>query len=140
MQARMLGELLDRLGLGDEELQERLEFLSWGSADQARLMAVRSHVEPLNRAFVDALYRRLGEFSEPAAVLADDLIVHRLKASQQRYYQSLFEGCIDDAYVRERVQIGQVHERVGVDLKWYMGGYRLYLSRLLEGLLDQVDG
>ena len=139
MQAGLLGELLERLGLGESELQERLDFLSWGPEDQARLSLAKPQAEPLNRAFVEALYNRLSEFSVPAAILADRQTVQRLKARQHAYYQTLFDGCIDESYVRERLQIGQVHERVGVDLKWYMGGYRLYLSSLLHGMLGPVE-
>ena len=139
MQAGVLGDLLERLGLGEAELRERLAFLSWSEADQVRLRATKPLVESLNRDFVEVLYQRLEAFAEPAAILADQQTVQRLKRRQQAYYQTLFDGCIDEPYVRERVQIGQVHERVGVDLKWYLGGYRLYLSRLLEGLLGKAE-
>lgn len=139
MQAGLLDGLLERLGLGETELQERLDFLSWGRLDQARLSAAKPVCDPLNRAFVEALYSRLSEYPVPAAVLADRDTVARLKARQYGYYQNLFDGCIDQSYIRERLQIGQVHERLGVDLKWYLGGYRLYLSSLLHGMLGQFE-
>lgn len=126
--------LLRQLKLGTDELQQRLEFLDWGAADVERLGAVAGDARPLNNAYVDELYETLGRFSEPARILNDPATVGRLKEHQRNYYQRLFSGDIDDDYLRDRVRIGQVHEQVGVELKWYLGAYRLYLSQMLRGL------
>lgn len=126
--------LLRQLKLGTDELQQRLEFLDWGAADVERLGAVAGDARPLNNAYVDELYETLGRFSEPARILNDPATVGRLKEHQRNYYQRLFSGDIDDDYLRDRVRIGQIHEQVGVELKWYLGAYRLYLSQMLRGL------
>src|SRR5690606_6792709 len=62
----------------------------------------------------------------------------RLKHSQAEYYRRLWQGQLDEAYVLERLRIGWVHQHYGVDLKWYLGAYRLYLHELLGELLGDT--
>ena len=38
-----------------------------------------------------------------------------------------------------RLKVGLVHQRVGVELKWYLGAYRLYLDQMLTGLLGDNE-
>ena len=42
-------------------------------------------------------------------------------------------------YVRDRLLVGLVHQRVGVDLEWYLGAYRFYLSEMLRTLLGDNE-
>lgn len=132
----VLTQLLDRLGLEGAGLQQRLDYLDWSEQDGERLRALAGAAEVVSAGFVEELYERLGRYAEPAAILRDAEVVGRLKGRQRAYYRGLFEGRISIDYLRERVQIGQVHERVGVELKWYLGAYRLFLSRVLEAWLD----
>ena len=36
--------------------------------------------------------------------------------------------------MHERLRVGMVHERIGLEMKWYLGAYRLYLDSLLKEL------
>lgn len=133
--AAHLENLVERLGLRDGPLRDRLAFLQWQAADAERLLALAEKGETVSAAFVDQLYQHLSGFTETADILRDSRTVARLKEQQLRYYQRLFRSEIDAAYVHERLQIGHVHERVGLKLKWYLGSYRLFLSHMLHSLL-----
>lgn len=135
----MLKPVLDKLGLDADGLQQRLHFLDWSDADGDRLRRIASFGERASHEFVEALYQRLGQYPEPRAILRGDGLVDRLKQSQRGYYSRLFDGVVDQSYLEERVRIGHIHERVGVELKWYLGAYRLYLSRMLNGWFDGLS-
>ncbi|SDT88206.1 EAL domain-containing protein [Halopseudomonas salegens] len=126
--------LQNRVGavIGNDELHTRLSFLDWSLADTRQLQALPEHLKDEADVFVDELYRRLVRYPEVATILGNQSTVQRLKQSQRGYYKRLFAGEIDSKYVEERWRIGQVHERVGVDLKWYLGGYRLFLASMLQ--------
>lgn len=124
--------------VGSVDLETRLSFLDWSLADTRQLQALSGHLKDQADVFVDELYRRLVRYPELAAVLGNPSTVHRLKKSQRSYYQRLFAGVIDSEYVEERWRIGQVHERVGVDLKWYLDGYRLFLASMLKAFGEQM--
>ncbi len=135
----VLKPVFDKLGLDADGLQQRLHFLDWSAADGERLRRIAHFGEQASNDFVEALYQRLGQYPETRAILRGEGLVDRLKHSQRGYYGRLFSGEIDQSYLEERVRIGHIHEKVGVELKWYLGAYRLYLSHMLRGWFDGLS-
>ena len=129
-----LEELLRRIRLDHEEIVERFRFLDWSAEDAERLGAAAQHMAPAQQAFVDHLYRHLTNFSTPSALLRAPEVTARLKHSQVEYYQCLWGGPFDDTYVNGRLRIGVIHQQVGLELKWYLGSYRLYLDDMLKSV------
>jgi diguanylate cyclase (GGDEF)-like protein/PAS domain S-box-containing protein len=129
-----LEELLRRIRLDHEEIVERFRFLDWSAEDTERLGAAAQHMAPAQQTFVDHLYRHLAKFSTPSALLRTPEVTARLKHSQAEYYQCLWGGPYDETYVNGRLRIGVIHQQVGLELKWYLGSYRLYLDDMLKSL------
>jgi len=129
-----LTELLRRIRLDHEEIAERFRFLDWNAEDAERLSAAAQHMAPAQQVFVDRLYCHLAKFPTPSALLRTPEVTARLKHSQAEYYQCLWGGPYDDAYVNGRLRIGVIHQQVGLELKWYLGAYRLYLDDMLASV------
>ncbi len=129
-----LEQLVERLGLREGPIRDRLDFLHWHMDDATRLTALAEQGETVTTDFVERLYEHLSVFPETASILGDSGTIERLRQQQVRYYQRLFRGEIDATYVLERLQIGHIHEKVGLELKWYLGSYRLFLSHMLLSL------
>ncbi|WP_447739361.1 putative bifunctional diguanylate cyclase/phosphodiesterase [Pseudomonas laurentiana] len=135
-----LEELLRRIRLDHAEIVERFRFLDWSAEDAELLGAAAQHMAPAQQAFVDHLYRHLAQFSTPSALLRAPEVTARLKQSQAEYYQCLWGGPFDDSYVNGRLRIGVIHQQIGLELKWYLGSYRLYLDTMLESVFgDSAD-
>ena len=132
-----LHALLRNSGLDQDEIATRLDFLDWSAADDGRLQAARKDFHEVHHQFVERLYQHLGNFNVPAALLQDAAVTARLKHSQLDYYQRLWQGPRDREYVCDRLRVGLVHDQVGLELKWYLGGYRLYLDSLLQTLFAE---
>lgn len=133
-----LNALLQRVGLRIEHILTRKRFLQWQPADAQRLNRAVDN-DAVHRRFIDKLYEHLRDFGPPAEILNDPAGVTRLKHSQHDYYQRLWNGPYDRDYVRDRLLVGLVHQRVGVDLEWYLGAYRLYLSEMLQLMLGDAE-
>ncbi|WP_231492901.1 putative bifunctional diguanylate cyclase/phosphodiesterase [Zestomonas thermotolerans] len=129
-----LEDLLWRIRLDGEEIAERRRFLDWDEADARRLNGAAARLASSQQAFVERLYAHLGQFSVPSALLDNPQLVERLKHSQGDYYRRLWIGPFDEDYVRGRLRVGMIHQRVGVALKWYLGAYCLYLNDMLAEL------
>ncbi len=114
----------------DPEWDTRKEFLRLSKQEEDGLKLlqplVTRHVDEL----VEAFYRHLMSFAETRRLLSDELIGTRLKNAQKTYLLSLVTGPYDLAYREGRVRIGQVHERIGLTPRWYLGAYALYLNLL----------
>ena len=60
-----------------------------------------------------------------------------LRQVQYRFIRSLFCAPIDAAYVQERLRVGQVHHRIGLDPHWYLQGCHTLLRLLLDVIAQQ---
>ncbi|WP_312928627.1 protoglobin domain-containing protein, partial [Stutzerimonas nitrititolerans] len=131
-----LKALVERVGLGGQTILTRTRFLQWKASDGQRLNRLASRMEEAHQAFTDKLYEHLGNFDVLTTTLGDAARLARLKHSQTDYYRRLWSGPYDRGYVNDRLLVGLVHQRVGVDLEWYLGAYRLYLAEMLGHLLE----
>ncbi len=134
-----LRSLLHRVGLGLDQIMTRKRFLQWQTADALRLNRLAAELEPAHHAFIERLYTHLATFGQPTVMQNDGVGLARLKQRQQEYYRRLWNGPYERDYVRDRLLVGLVHQRVGVDLEWYLGAYRLYLSDMLRALLGEGE-
>ncbi|WP_437270032.1 putative bifunctional diguanylate cyclase/phosphodiesterase [Stutzerimonas balearica] len=136
-----LSVVLQRVGLDLDRILIRKRFLQWRAADRARLnqAAADPALDRGQAAFVERLYDHLAQFTEASALLGPQGSIERLKHSQTQYYRRLLAGPYDRDYVRDRLLVGLVHERAGIDLEWYLGAYRLYLSHMLGQILGESE-
>jgi methyl-accepting chemotaxis protein len=56
--------------------------------------------------------------------------ISRLKGAQGAHWERLFNGRFDDAYMEGVRTIGLVHNRIGLEPRWYIGGYAYVLSKI----------
>ena len=112
------------------ELEERLAFLQLDHADRELLGELEPLLERHADRFVGAFYRHLLSFGTTRRLLSDPAVKERLLGKQREYLLSLSSPELDDDYVRERVRIGEVHERIGLEPRWYLGAYAHYFSLL----------
>ena len=113
-----------------EDLEERLEFLGLTETDRGLLAELRPLLEQHADRLVTAFYRHLLSFDATRRFLVDPAVKERLLEKQREYLLSLGSPEIDERFFEERKRIGQIHERIGLEPRWYLGAYALYFSLL----------
>ena len=105
-----------------------LRYIGITEGDKAALRGMRPLVEQNLDAFVKRFYAHLLDFEGTRSFLAEDAMVRRLLVGQRNYILSLFDAKFDAEYYEFRRLIGQTHFRIGLDFRWYIGAYALYLD------------
>jgi len=118
----------------------RLDYLGLDAAAGARLRRLLPIVSAALPSIADRFYATIGKRPELAALLGGPNNVPRLKRTQIEHWQHLFQGTFDDAYFRRADQVGHAHERIGLEPRWYTGGYALILGDLLAALAVKSRG
>ena len=132
-----LDELIQRIGLNRRDVHERRKLLDWQDADATRLNSAAAHMSDPQRNFTERLYGHLASFPGPASLISSAATLQRLKHSQLDYYQRLWHGPYNADYVASRLRIGLIHQLAGIELTWYLAGYRLYLDEVLATLFAE---
>ncbi|RAR44837.1 globin-coupled sensor protein [Paenibacillus sp. MDMC362] len=86
---------------------------------------------------VNRFYAQIGTQPHLMQIIERTSTVERLKETQRVYWMSLAAGRVDDAYISERIKIGQVHSRIGLKTDYYLGSYMVYLD-IATDLLKQI--
>ena len=83
---------------------------------------------------LDAFYDHVGRFSETNAFFANREHMMHAKAMQIRHWGIIVEGHFDETYEVSVTKIGEVHNKLGLEPRWYIGGYNFLVSRLIEAI------
>jgi signal transduction histidine kinase len=123
-----------------DALATELSFFEYGERERELLGAMGPILEKHADQLVAAFYRHLLSYPETRHHLRDRRVTERLLEMQRRYLLSLAGPRIDADYVEDRRLIGDAHERIGLEPRWYLGAYALYLSMLTPLVCECAGG
>ncbi len=117
-------------GASDEatERSSRMNFMRITPETSALLREFWKIVEPKLPDILEAFYRHVTNEPKLAAMLGKD--IPRLKTAQGTHWARLFDGAFDADYMRGVRTIGHIHNKIGLEPRWYIGGYNMVLSEL----------
>lgn len=125
--------LLDQMRITELEIDYRKKLFSITDEDVLRLKSTKPIIEARLDSLVANFYELQTDIPEIALLIGDADTLARLQNAQSRYIIDLFSGLYDLEYVNNRLRIGLVHKRIGVEPT-------LYLSAIhtLKGLLNDL--
>ncbi|WP_181183789.1 protoglobin domain-containing protein, partial [Prosthecodimorpha hirschii] len=116
-----------------DDLDARLAFMRIGSQQRADMRACWSVMEPKLEEILQGFYRHLK--SEPRLSSMVGTQQSRLVGLQSSHWKRLFSGDFDHSYVEGIRTIGLVHHRIGLEPRWYIGGYAFVLDAISDVLI-----
>ncbi|BAE51321.1 globin-coupled sensor protein [Paramagnetospirillum magneticum] len=119
--------------------RDRLNFLRLDDDAVSAMTAVRPLVEGCLPAIADDFYAHLMKWPELQAMLGGGGRIGHLKQAQQAHWSALFSGRFDEDYFTRAVAVGVTHERIGLGVNWYLGGYCFVLEKLIGDLHAKCD-
>ncbi len=128
--------LLEQMRVTDFEVVHRKGLFSLNDQDVLALKAAKPIIDVHIDALVDSFYGLQTAVPEIALLIGDSDTLSRLRNAQRRYVLDLFRGLYDLDYVNNRLRIGLVHKRIGVEPKLYLAAIYT-LKGLLEDVLSQ---
>src|ERR1051326_2087296 len=131
---------MDILKLDDEELKRRLAFFELTDDDFKRLTSLKSFAERCTHEITEGLYELIMGQPDSRSFFPDQATLNRVKKMQNSYFLGLFSGNYDLNYVRDRLRVGNTHERIGMPPKLYLGAYRRYLALIHSKLIEHFKG
>ncbi|PVB62318.1 globin-coupled sensor protein [Labrenzia sp. 011] len=123
-----------------ENIQNRLTF---HRLDEATAEILRSEskivLEALSGA-LDAFYDHVKSFPETRKFFKDDAHMERAKNAQIRHWSLITAAQFNEDYENSVRTIGEVHNRIGLEPSWYLGGYSFLVTSLNEHILKTMAG
>jgi signal transduction histidine kinase len=115
----------------------RLHLMNIDQQAMRRLSEFWPLVEPEMPDIVDGFYRYLASVPMLHNLIGAD--TRRLRSALASHWQKLFSGRFDDSYFHSARTIAQRHHRLGLEPKWYVGGYNWVHERLVATAMGQAE-
>jgi methyl-accepting chemotaxis protein len=133
-------ELVDRIGLDDDEIAWRKAFIGFDEADERRLAELKPLLQANSEEIADDFYENVLHYEQTRAIVdRSPKDVDALKQTQRAYLVSLATGEYDQEFFENRARIGKLHELLDMPLKQYVGQYGVYYDLILSRLNERVQ-
>ncbi|MDG4721380.1 MULTISPECIES: methyl-accepting chemotaxis protein [Thalassospira] len=93
------------------------------------------HDGSANRAKI--FYEIIAGKSGPDQPALSDTALRELTSALQAHWQKLFDGKIDDDFVRQSIAIGKRHDEFGITPKLYIAAYNAVTDKLIETIITK---
>ncbi len=111
-----------------QDRETRMRFMRIDARTGELLREFWKVVEPALPEVIEGFYRHITSEPQLARMIGND--IPRLKAAQGSHWARLFNGRFDHEYMQGVRTIGLIHNRIGLEPRWYIGGYNFVLSQL----------
>lgn len=138
---------LDEDPLAGFDVDRRVKFTRMDESDLQALADFRPHVEKHIDDILSEFYEMAFAVPELASILADGPGEDVIRCGQRRHWLDLlFAGEVGPEFVKSSLAAGAAHARIGLDPRWYIGGYSFFSNKLLtlatrvyEGDSDRLE-
>ncbi len=114
----------------DYDIHDRLEF---NLIDDQTRAVLAEFMPVLTRALPGILtefYNHISRFPALAALFTRPGAMERAKDAQNTHWEKLFKARFDEDYVTSVRRVGLVHSKIGLEPRWYIGGYSFVVGQL----------
>ncbi|WP_374569835.1 methyl-accepting chemotaxis protein [Phenylobacterium sp.] len=84
---------------------------------------------------LDTFYGQVRSRPETRRFFSDAEHIANAKRRQLGHWEAISSGQFDETYVRAVTAVGQTHARIGLEPRWYIGGYALVIESLIAAVV-----
>ena len=122
----------------DNDRETRMRFMRIDARTGTLLQDFWKVVEPALPDVLEGFYRHVAGEPQLARLIGND--IPRLKLAQTSHWSRLFNGRFDHEYMQGVRTIGFLHNKIGLEPRWYIGGYNFVLSQLTRWPSTAIAG
>lgn len=88
---------------------------------------------------LSAFYEKVRSTKETARMFSNEAHIQRAKAAQESHWKNISAAQFDESYAAKVHRIGVVHAKIGLEPRWYIGGYSIVLAYLIEHITNDLS-
>ena len=116
----------------------RLSFHKIDAETIATLREAKPIVEAIMPGVLDRFYAHLVKFPEMARLFGGHQHMMHARQMQLKHWSIIMSGNFDETYETSVTRVGEVHNKLGLEPSWYIGGYNLLVTDLMGTIALQL--
>jgi methyl-accepting chemotaxis protein len=118
-----------------DPLQQRLTFMGFDASARSSLKALKPLIGEAIGPALAVFYDKVRQTPETLKFFKDDKHMAGAKSRQEQHWAIIGSAEYGEDYVQAVKGIGQAHARLGLEPRWYIGGYALVTEQLIHALV-----
>ena len=133
----------------DYDLADRVSFIGLDDKARSALRSIRPLIQAQVKVALSKFYEKLARVPETRKFFKDESHMDSASRRQQSHWDIISQADFSQDYVLGVRAVGETHARIGLEPRWYIGGYALVSDHLIraiihdmwpKGLLARTDG
>ena len=120
----------------DRQLDERLNFLGLDHGERQNLSDMKGVITGSLDASLDRFYAKARSVPETAKFFSSEAHIQHAKGMQLKHWERIASGTFNADYTDAVTAIGRTHARLGLEPRWYIGGYALMLDGIVKAVIE----
>ncbi|ADO42429.1 globin-coupled sensor protein [Ketogulonicigenium vulgare] len=117
------------------DMENRLPFIALDSAAQQRLRSLAGPIGAAMGPALDDFYARVAQTPALRHHFPTQDRMNSAKTRQESHWKRIAQGDFGPDYVAAVRRIGAIHADIGLEPRWYIGGYGLVLDRIIRDIV-----
>lgn len=122
-----------------ERLKELCAYLSFGPKDEHNLERIRQLIVEHLDGIIERFYTHIIGFENLRPFLDDRATRRRIKKTLREYILTLGKHARTLEYAQQRLRMGMAHERIGLNLNWFLGVYPVLFESITSVVASSPD-
>ena len=118
------------------DLDRRLEFIGIGHADRNILRSLAPIISASIGPALDVFYDKVRREPETSRHFNSSQHMANAKAHQSKHWEQIASAAFDGQYADRVTAIGRTHARLGLEPRWYVGGYACVMDHMIGPILE----
>lgn len=118
------------------DLEKQCELIHFTKEDVAYLKLLNHIIERNVDEIIAEFFKEVSKHSNLIKIVTTFSNPDRLAGKMRPHIVNMFEGSLDEEYLRKRVKVGQVHVKVGLTTQWYIAGVDC-LNAIIDKIIER---
>ncbi len=120
-------------------MSERLEFMKFDAPSRQLLRELQPILKSTIDAALSEFYDQVRKTPETKRFFTDEARVNSAKKRQESHWDSLASGDFSETYAKAVKTVGDTHARIGLEPRWYIGGYAIVTDHLIKAIVTDRE-
>jgi methyl-accepting chemotaxis protein len=116
------------------DIKNRLAFIGMDDAKRSVLREMRPLIAKILPDVLDRFYVLIGKTTEVGRMFSNPQHMRHARDMQLKHWDVIAKADFGDDYVTSVTRIGETHNRLGLEPRWYIGGYNFILSGIIQAI------
>lgn len=114
------------------ELKKQMDLIGLMDHDLALVKSIQPFVHEHIEEIVFIFYDRVLVVPNLREIILKHSTVDRLKHTLRTHFMEMFDGNINEEYIQKRIKVAQMHYKIGLEPKWYIGAFQQVQETIIK--------